>query len=169
MPGSLVCTVPPGLLVTRRGLWGGCVLHSFFCKHYSSHLHIPGFVQADFIVFVGHSWVIRETRRACGSCVAGMHSLWSAFNPIRSCCVQAFFFCFAFPRRKFEIISDFTVLNYKNPRGWRQRMELPIQPSILRGIFSCWRLNRCYIINSSQRLCSLMPFLLKVRASHFLT
>lgn len=60
-----------------------------FCKHCSSHLPTPGTVQADFVVYLGHSLMIRETRRACGSRVARTHSLWSAFDPFRSCCVQA--------------------------------------------------------------------------------
>lgn len=60
-----------------------------FCKHYSSCLPISGCVQVDFIVYFGHSLMLRETRRACGSCMAGTHSLWSAFNPFRSRSVQA--------------------------------------------------------------------------------
>lgn len=90
LTGSLVCTVPPPACSIPEEVCGVvvfCIVS--FCKHYSSRLPIPGCVQADFIVYLGHSWAIRETRRACGSCVAGMHSLWSAFNPFRSCCVQA--------------------------------------------------------------------------------
>lgn len=55
-----------------------------FCEHYSFPLPIPGLVQADFIFYLGHSLMVGETRRACRSCVARTHSLWSAFNPFRS-------------------------------------------------------------------------------------
>lgn len=88
--GSLVCTVPPLACSWPEEVCGVvvfCIVS--FCKHCSSRLPIPGCVQADFIVCLGHSLEIRETRRARGSCVTGMHSLWSAFNPFRSCCVQA--------------------------------------------------------------------------------
>lgn len=143
-----------------------------FCKHCSSRLPILGCVQADFIVYLGHSLEIRETRRACGSCVAGMHSLWSAFNPFRSCCVQAGGLSFSvLPFQEDNLKSSLISLCLitKIPEAGEKGTELPIQPSILRDIF--------FLVEIKQRLdnkqfsmtLQLNAFLLTVRASHFST
>lgn len=78
--------------------------------------------------------------------MAGTHSLWSAFNPSRSRCVQAGGLSFSvLPFREDNMKSSLISLCFitKIPEAGGKRQNYQFSPPSSEVFFSWWRLSRC--------------------------